>query len=332
MKKYASLLLFALLINSCDDGDLTVETINFDDVSIQSCNSDPFVNTLFYKLKSQESLVTELPANIIKNDATTTPLTYNIDSGGNGQYRLLYRAYDGEVATPNICASIRPKTPNVTEEWIATSGVITINSTQIEETDVTTGSSKITGYNHSIEISNVTFLKPSGEQVMAEIAFGDYKTTITPVVVDFTDDEDAKYCKEAKKIYNENAISSLVIENIDASLIVNQATPVDSPRKSLINQTATTNNVFYRTYNSTLPADTSIYFCTTQTPSTPTVIDNWYGKNGVQDVSGIIEVTTTEETNVFRHKVVLRNAVLQKGNSTFKLGTTFSLGSFTTNK
>ncbi|MFH6996949.1 hypothetical protein ACHRVZ_03390 [Flavobacterium sp. FlaQc-57] len=333
MKKYASLLLFALLLNGCDDGDLTVDSVDFDAISAQSC--DPLINTLIYKLKAQESLLLQLPAGSIKNDPTlpNDPLIYNIDQDGNGSYRFLYRAYDGTVATANICGAIPPKTPNVTQEWLAISGVIQIATAQIEETDATTGSSKITGYNHSINFKNITFLKPSGiDQVMAEFPFGDLKTTVTnPVVVSFTD-ENADYCPTAKKIYNDNGISSLVIENLDPALIDNSATPVGTPRTSLINLNGTMNKVYYRTYSGTLPAETSTYFCTDKTPTTPPVLDNWYGKDGVANVSGIIQVTTTEEEKVYRHKVVLANATLRKSNSSFKLGTSFLLGTFVTAK
>ncbi len=79
MKKYASLLLFALLLNGCDDGDLTVETIDFKDIVATTC--DPTTNTLIYKLKPQESLLLQMPPNSLKNDATVDgkPLIYDID-------------------------------------------------------------------------------------------------------------------------------------------------------------------------------------------------------------------------------------------------------------
>lgn len=335
MKKYASLLLFALLLNGCDDGDLTVDSVDFEDISIQSC--DPLLNTLLYKLKDQESLLLQLPLNTLKNDATTIgdPTVINIDSQGNGSYRFLYRAYDGTVATANICNAIPPKAPNVTEEWLATSGQIVISSVQITEEDATTKATKITGYTHDINLKNVTFLKPSGPtQVQEDFPFGTYKTTITtPIVVTFTDANNARYCSVQQKIYNENGTTALVIKNLDPALIKPEATPVGVPRTGLINATATTNNVNYEIYSSTLPINTSGYFCTSVTQTTPTVQESWAGKAGVNaDNTGIIEVTTTEETNLFRHKIILRSTTLQKGNSSFMLGTSFLVGSITINK
>ncbi|WP_431244867.1 hypothetical protein ACQ9BO_11905 [Flavobacterium sp. P21] len=126
-----------------------------------------------------------------------------------------------------------------------------------------------------------------------------------------------------------------MIENLDKNLIVNTDTPIGQPRKSLINISSGTpavisNNVYYRTYNTNLPEITKDYYCTNTTPTSPTVKDTWVGVTGVANVSGIIEVTTTHSQKVYKHKVVLRNASLKKGNNTFKLATEFVLGTVTT--
>jgi hypothetical protein len=331
MKKYASLLLFALLLNGCDDGDLTVDTIDFDEVTSTSC--DPLTNTLIYKLKPQESLLLNMPEGKIIDEPTAIndPLIYTID---NTSYRVVYRAYDGVIAKDNICGAIPPKTPNVTEEWIALpGGKIEITTAAVYKTPAPTdGHTEIIGYNHNIIFKNITFEKPTGPQVEAEYVFGDYLTSITPVVVSFLEPENAKYCRDYdnKKVYNNNTSNSLVIENFDATnLFKSEATPVGQPRKGLINSTATTNNLYYRTYATNLPTPTTNYYCQEKTPTSPIVKDTWVGQAGVTNVSGIIEVTTTNSLKVYTHRVVLKNVTLQKGNSTFKLATEFLLGNVT---
>jgi len=333
MKKYASLLLFALLLNGCDDGDLTVDTIDFKDVTSASC--DPLTNTLIYKLKPQESLLLNMPIDkTVVNDPTIEgqpPLTYTID---NAAYRVVYRAYDGTVAKENICGTIPPKTPNVTEEWIALpGGKIEITTSAVYKTPAPTdGHTEIIGYNHNIIFKNITFEKPSGPQVEPEYVFGNYQTTVPAVVVNFLEPGNAKYCPEFKKVFNNNTSNSLVIENFDgANLIKNEDTPTGNPRTSLINLNATTNNLFYRTYNGNLPlAANENYYCLQKTPTSPTVQDTWVGLAGEENVSGIIQVTTTHSIKVYKHQIVLKNATLKKGNSTFKLATDFMLGTVTT--
>lgn len=335
MKKYACLILFALLLNGCDDGDLTVDTINFEDITTQTC--DPLINTLLYKLKEQESLLLQLPANTLKNDATKPgePLILNIDNNGNGIYRVVYRAYDGTVATANICGQIPPKTPNVTEEWLGISGRIVIVSTQEIKTDPTTLATSITGYNHTINFENITFDKPSGiAQVEELFPFGTFKTTITsPIVVQFTD-QNAGYCPSSNKIYNDNGSAALIIKNFDSKLLLNEETPTGKPRTAIINTTATSNNVSYETYrDGVLPENTDSYFCASVTPAVPAVAETWTGQTGdTTKQTGIIEVTTREEANAFRHTITLKAATLQKGNSSFYLGTSLVIGSVTTAK
>ncbi|MNL40666.1 hypothetical protein D3C87_1630330 [compost metagenome] len=146
----------------------------------------------------------------------------------------------------------------------------------------------------------------------------------------FLEPDNAKYCSDLKKVYNNNTSNSLVIENFDKdNLFKNEDTPVGQPRIGVINSTATTNNLYYRTYATNLPTPTQGYYCQEKTPTSPIVKDTWVGVAGVTNVSGIIEVTTTSSLKVFTHKVVLKNVTLQKGNSTFKLATEFLLGNVT---
>jgi hypothetical protein len=326
MKKFASLILFALLLNGCDDGDLTVETVDFSAITATSC--DAVTNTLIYKLKPQESLLLQMPENSLKNTPTSIDtLTYNID---NSLFRVFFRAYDGTISKSTICDAIPPASPKVTDEWYATGGQIRIATKAVyKDPAPEDGHTEIVGYNHNIIFRGITFSKPGPELINDELVFGDYKTTVEPVVVAFTD-EVAKFCDVQFKVYNNNLSNSLVIENLDKSLIVNENTPIGAPRTSLINLNGTTNNVFYRTYNSNIPEPTKDYYCTNLTPASPTVKDIWVGVAGVQNVSGIIEVTTTSSLKVFKHKVVLRNVTLKKDNSTFKLATEFVLGTVTT--
>lgn len=318
MKKYACLLVFALFLNGCDDGDLKVDTIDFDDPSITGQTCNPLTNSLIYKIKSQESLLIQLPDNTLLNDATIkgTPITYDIN---NSTYRVVYRAYNGAVTTPNICGSIPPTTPSVTEEWQALGGQIVINSVENEETNTTDGSSKITGYTHNIVFNNITFAKPSGNQVEADFNFGDFKTTYTSPNVTFLNP--LQQCPVSRQIYNFTTTSALTIDNIDKDLIDNKETN-GTPRTGLIN--TTTNKVVLRTYiNGTL---TQAYFCGTTIPSAPAVGEQWIAANGVEGESGIIQVTTTKLLNVYTHTIVLKNVKLVKGNSSFKLATNYVLG------
>lgn len=334
MKKYASLLLLALFLNGCDDGDLTVDTIDFDSVMPTSCttfdenstSTDPFI---VYKLKSQEAFILQLPRTEgLINDPGT--VEYDID---NAQYRVLYRAYNGTVAKDNICGTIPPSTPNVTEEWVGTAGKIEIVTDQVTTDPDANGATRIKAYNHTIRFNNVTFLKPSGPQVEELFEFGTLQTTVTPADLTFadTDTNKAEVCNGNTKIYNYNASFTLTVESLDPSLLKNEATPTGQPRTQDI--TSSTNKVVYRTFKSGTGSITSDYnFCGSQIPTLPSLSQTWIGTNDTAaGTKATIEVTTEEIAGgaSYIHTVVLKNVVLKKDNSSFKLGSSFLLGKIT---
>ncbi|WJS92851.1 hypothetical protein NYQ10_12225 [Flavobacterium johnsoniae] len=321
MKKYAALLLFALILNGCDDGDLTVDTIDFGDTTEAEACGDAATSTLVYKLKTQEALLLQMPVGSFRNENDSI-YTYTIDAKGNGSYRAVYRAYDGTVAATNICGTIPPSTPKITEEWIGTDGVIEIESNANEIPNATDGSSRITGYTHSVIFRNITFSKPSGVQTNEKFVFGNYVTNVPAANLTFVVDQPVRECSYMNGIYNFNTSFYLSVENIDTTLFGTQATPVDKPNQSAI--TATKNNVYYRTVKSGTGIFTDAAICAEKKPETPTVDQTWEGQLG-----GIIEVSTERVAQNLIHTIVLKNVVLKKGKTSFKLGTSFVLGTIT---
>lgn len=57
MKRIVSLLVFVLLLNGCDDGNLAVENIDFATAPMKSCST----NNIIFKLKEKEALLLEIP-------------------------------------------------------------------------------------------------------------------------------------------------------------------------------------------------------------------------------------------------------------------------------
>ncbi len=325
MKKALSLFVILTLFNSCDDGNLTQEEISFDEVATQSCSNTSSTNTLLYKLKDKEALIMEIPNTSIVTELTAANDTIELDISTTSN-RVIYRFYNGTVATDNICESIAPATPVITDQWTAVSGKIQIVTTAAKTTNETTGATKINGYNHNITLKNVTFSKANGTQVYETFPFGDYKTNITALSLNF--DQTLEKCTSSNEIYNNNNSEALVL-NIDPNLILNETTPINSPRTGLIG--TSTNSLTYKLFTGgVLNSD---YFCQTTTPNTPTLSQQWDGIAGVSGVSGIIEVsTTTNGPNTYKHTIVLKNVSLQKGILNFNLGKNYILGDvFTSN-
>lgn len=312
MKRVLSVLVFALFLNGCDDGNLIQEDINFEDVAAQKCAS----NTIIYKVKDSEALLFD--ATGIKFPAETSIQELEINSTN----RVIYRFYNGTVTAATLCETIPPATPVVTDQWTATGGKIVINTTAIKTRNETENSSKITGYNHNITFKNITFDKGNGIQVYETFAFGDYILSTTVLPFAFT--KVLKQCPNSKQLYDKNSSEALILD-IDPTLIVNVATPINTPRSGLISDTK--NKLTYRLFSGLLTDD---YFCNTTYPATPVVLEEWTAVAGVANSSGRIEVTTTSFGNGFKHTVILKNVKMKKGNSDFLLGDNYVYGELLT--
>nr|WP_315152366.1 hypothetical protein [uncultured Flavobacterium sp.] len=308
MKRFIGILCCAIAFSACDDGDLIVDTIDFDEVATSTCPD----NNLLFKLKEGETLILNVPEETFKEDATAEDTPIELDINSTNQ--VVYNFYDGKVGEANVCDLIPPATPNVKTQWNASSGIIEITTETVKSSNAADNSTKITGYKHNIIFKNITFAKGDGTtQFYETFIFGDYLKTITPLALAFKEELDI--C-DSGLVYNSNGTESLTLK-IDPTLIVNVVTPVDKPRTGTIESVK--NKLVYRMFNSVVSPE---YFCASVQPAVPTIKEEWLGKAG-----GIIEVTTTTSVpGVFKHTIVLKNVTLEKGNSNFQLGNNYSYG------
>jgi hypothetical protein len=314
MKRFLGLVSLFLLFNSCDDGDLTLETIDFSNATAQKCGT----NNIIYKIKNTEALLLLIPSTTFVNDETASgaPIELSI----NNTNQVVYRQYNGTLSTDNICPVIPAATPNVIEEWIATSGTIQITTTAIKTTNNVTNATKITGYKHYIVFKNVTFQKPNGVQIYETFVFGNYNTSITPLTLGFGQEAQKSTCDN--RIFNISGGESLIVD-ANAALFENIVTT--TPRTATINAT---NKVTYRLHNGIVDNN---FFCSSPAPLIPTLNQEWNAVEGTENINGIIEVSTTTFGTGFQHNIRLKKVSLKRGNSTFYLGDDYLYGSFYTN-
>ena len=315
MKQFLVILVLLFSLNACDDGDLEVKNIDFEDVVATKCSGDKDV---IYKIKDTEMLLIEIPATTFLNDETPEgePIEVNISS----TIKVKYRQYNGAVSVDNICPTIPDATPSLLEEWNALAGTIEITSTAIKTTDATTGATKITGYKHYIVFKNITFEKPGGTQVYSSFVFGNYNTTATALSFGFDEEVTKSSCDN--RLFNFNGSEVLTLDTDEyATLFVNEVTT--QPRKALI---SSSDKLSYRLYNSVV---NDAFFCTT--PGTTVPSQEWIAEDGVLNVSGIIEVTTTQLVSTFQHTIRLKKVTMKKGNSDFYLGDDYLFGTLLTN-
>ncbi|HKO76407.1 MAG TPA: hypothetical protein VJU52_04285 [Flavobacterium sp.] len=312
MKRFLGILICVFAFSGCDDGDLIVDTIDFSDVTTSSCSD----NNLIFKLKESESLILNIPEETFTENPTAANDPIELDVNAINQ--VVYNFYDGKVATGNICDLIPPATPNIKNQWEASSGIIQITTTAVKKLNETDNSTRITGYNNNIIFQNITFTKPDGTtQFYETFPFGDYLKTVDPLPFGFNGL--LNICTSGQ-VYDFTESEAFTL-NIDPALIANAVTPVGSPRTGVIGLVK--NKLVYRLFNGVVPPS---YFCQTTDPLLPTVNQTWLGKAG-----GVIEVTTTTSgPKTFKHTIILKNVTLEKDANNFQLGDSYNYGELQT--
>ena len=327
MKRIFALLLFTFLLSSCDDGDLTQVTFEFDDTILaKGCGTD--TDFFIYKIQDNRALIIELPEsnfpNRISADLTTQPELLDIESDG---IRLIYREYSGEITDNTICSTIPVSNPVVVEEREATKGKIKITTTAIKSEPDANGATKIIAYSHALVFTDLVFeLEDENKQINESFSQVIYQTTATPfnnfagLTSLFSCENDDTF------LFKYNPTQSLVLDLSDADaafLFSNEA----GPKTRLINDATKLTHYFYNTEINTL---NNAYFCTNPTPDSPPVIDAYFAENGIDDERGIIEVTSLASDNGFKHTIVLQKIRLVKGSLKVEMGDEFIFGEFET--
>jgi len=156
--------LFGLL--SCNDGDLQIETLDFDSITtVEFCGTlEADQENVVFKINDDESLILTLPASAIKNDTTS------IISLVPSQSKLTYRFFSDKVSKGYFCDAIPPTTPTVLDEIEATGGEVLITTTA---TDTVT-------YSHKIELNGIS-LETSDNSRITDLRIENFGTIITKV-------------------------------------------------------------------------------------------------------------------------------------------------------
>ncbi|MBD1263000.1 hypothetical protein HZY62_20580 [Maribacter polysiphoniae] len=138
---------------SCDDGDLQIETIDFDSVDISTCESTVTTSsTIFFKISDDEALILELESGVLKNEVSET-----FSSAIPGKSQLTYRIFSDDVDSDYFCDDIPTATPTVVEEIEAEDGEVLITTTLAEGSTDT--------YEHTLELSGITFITSTDQRI-----------------------------------------------------------------------------------------------------------------------------------------------------------------------
>jgi hypothetical protein len=322
MKRIISILTLLFIINACDDGNVTVDAIDFSEGNVLKCS----LKDVLYKVKDNQMFFIEIPSSYFTTEPTPTDTPLEVPI--TGTVKVVYRKFSSTVTSDNLCPTVPNGIPNQIEEWKATSGIIQITVTPIYTvTNAVTNQTKITSYKYYIALKNTTFLKPDGSTQLygdgnGMFVFGNYTVPATPPALGFDELVDKSSCDN--RIFNFGTSEAMILD-VGANfptLFANEVTT--TPRTALLSDI---NKLSYKQYANTV---TDANFCPTLT-TTPAIVNDWSGAAGVEGVSGTIEVSTTTLGPQFQHTIHFIKVTLKKGNNTFYLGDDYIYGSFVTN-
>lgn len=171
MRKFIFSILGAITILSCSDGDLQIETIDFDSASIQYCDN-PVANAgnLMFKINDNEALILELQSGVLNRGvAGETVIT---ESTVPGQSQVTYRVFSDGVNQNYFCDDIPVVEPKVLDEVVAEGGTVIIETMSVEN--------DTTRFAHNISLSGISFVTGDGERItnLAISEFGEVTTLI----------------------------------------------------------------------------------------------------------------------------------------------------------
>jgi len=155
------ILLLALVLNSCNDGNFQVPSFNFTE-TVNHCGE-----YVLYRTNTKKTEVLTLVLSLNEINTTVQTKTYPISN----LMPVNYRIFDSPIGTNYFCQTIPPANPNVLKELNAIDGEVTITTTSVKENDI------ITGYDYNITINNLLF-KDGDQKVFFEtFNFGILKIT-----------------------------------------------------------------------------------------------------------------------------------------------------------
>lgn len=164
---YLSLLVLSF---ACDDGDLEIETIDFDGVSVLTC--DPIsveTSNVLFKLNSTEALILELPNGAIINQVSNDSIPFDVTSSGPA--KITYRTFSDKVSNDYFCSDIPLTVPTVVEEIIAEGGEVLLYTTLNDDEKT---------FEHRIKLKTVSFVTANDARItnLAIDNFGTVTTTL----------------------------------------------------------------------------------------------------------------------------------------------------------
>jgi len=183
MKKILLLFVCSFAFFSCDDGDLTLEEIDFNSTAdIDACTTGTSIEagvTLLFKINGDETLILEIPDDLIVNEVTATEVIDDVvtpiprEEALNSSAFCYYRSFDDTITSAYFCDEL-PSDTNIALEYTAVSGTVQVTTVEAFDED-----NNIIGYDHTINLALVVFTGTNGQDVRYDLfEYGEITTSL----------------------------------------------------------------------------------------------------------------------------------------------------------
>lgn len=163
MHKRIPFMLMAALALSCSDGELQIESLDFDSVAIDQCGSVSVDTEIFFKINGDQALILDLGSPRLPEESGVQ--SFSVPS----QVDIIYRIFDGSPNNAYFCSDIPPTSPRVNEEIEASEGTVTI---------ITTPNADGIRLDHAITFEEITLINGAGERI-TDLTINDFGTVST---------------------------------------------------------------------------------------------------------------------------------------------------------
>ena len=163
-KLFLAVLLLSLFI-SCSDGDITIQSISFNEIGIESCTQTT-ATTLLFKINDTESLALLIPEGLLKNSVSEQTIQSSIPN----QTTLNYRIFSEGISASYYCSVLPEIGVNVVKDANATAGTVFINTSLSEDGN---------NFKHEIQLSGVSFIDQDGKRI-TDVNLNDFGVFTTP--------------------------------------------------------------------------------------------------------------------------------------------------------
>ena len=173
--KRISIIVLLMVFLSCNDGDLQIESVDFEAATVDMCataSDEKLANTFFFKIQDDEALLLTMTTGQFKN-ATSIDGSIVSTISASAAPTLVYRLFTGTVAKSYFCDAVPATDPTVVKENTASGGelIVTTAVSKVEKGTKT--------YTHAITINDLSLTNDQGERLTdtAGLDYGSFTTT-----------------------------------------------------------------------------------------------------------------------------------------------------------